>query len=155
MSMDLISDLGKAKTRKSTPLIEIYKVCNDLKIMAAQKNYKCCSQSPILSSDVGPPYYLRGFLLNSKKGKKISSQMIVILVEKVILKRTLDFESLKDTFDLTNRELEVLKLLCTGLTNKELSVQLSICENTVKDYMKKLMKKIGASSRTSLITSLQ
>ena len=155
MSTELIPELNNKEARKSSPPNEITKVCSEIKLLAATKDCTCCcSQSPLLVNDVGIPFYLRGFLIGSTKGKKASSPMILILVEKVILKRTLDFMNLKKEFDLTNREVEVLRFLCMGLTNKELAVKLSIGENTVKDYMKKLMRKCGASSRISLVTNL-
>lgn len=49
---------------------------------------------------------------------------------------------------LTSRELEVLKLLCRGLANKEIARELDLQEPTVKLHVKTLYRKISAKNRT-------
>ena len=49
---------------------------------------------------------------------------------------------------LTSRELEVLKLLCRGLANKEIARELDLQEPTVKLHVKTLYRKIDAKNRT-------
>ena len=49
---------------------------------------------------------------------------------------------------LTNRELQVLKGLTEGKSNKEIARDLAIQEPTVKLHMKTLYRKVGASNRT-------
>ena len=49
---------------------------------------------------------------------------------------------------LTSRELEVLKLLCRGLANKEIARELDLQEPTIKLHVKTLYRKIGAKNRT-------
>ncbi|MGH8524616.1 MAG: LuxR C-terminal-related transcriptional regulator, partial [Gammaproteobacteria bacterium] len=48
---------------------------------------------------------------------------------------------------LTRREHLVYKLLCFGLTNKQIATQLVISENTVRYHLKALYAKLGVSSR--------
>ena len=50
--------------------------------------------------------------------------------------------------DLTNRELEVLKLIANGLFNKEIASSLGISERTVKNHVSNIFKKILVSDRT-------
>ncbi len=52
--------------------------------------------------------------------------------------------------ELTERELEVLRLLTTGASNSEISMKLNITENTVKIHLKNLHLKTGFKSRTEL-----
>ncbi|MBM3943941.1 MAG: response regulator transcription factor [SAR202 cluster bacterium] len=52
---------------------------------------------------------------------------------------------------LTPRELEVLGLVATGLTNKAIAQQLNISEHTVKFHVNSLLAKLGASSRTDAV----
>jgi DNA-binding NarL/FixJ family response regulator len=49
---------------------------------------------------------------------------------------------------LTNRELDVLRLLGTGATNREIADQLSLTEGTVKNYISAILAKTGLSDRT-------
>lgn len=52
--------------------------------------------------------------------------------------------------DLTFREREVAKLLVTGATNKEIAMELSLSEKTVKGHMTALFRKLGVRSRLRL-----
>lgn len=49
---------------------------------------------------------------------------------------------------LTDRETEVLRLLATGSTNKEISQALFIGEQTVKSHVSHVLNKLGVPSRT-------
>ena len=49
---------------------------------------------------------------------------------------------------LTNRELEVLKLLSVGMFNKEIAEDLSISERTVKNHVSNIFKKLEVTDRT-------
>lgn len=50
---------------------------------------------------------------------------------------------------LSPRELEVLRALAAGKSNKEIGVQLFISEGTVKTHVESLLDKLGATTRTS------
>ena len=51
-------------------------------------------------------------------------------------------------FELTSREIQVLKLITEGLLNKEIAHKLSISEKTVKNHVSNIFKKIKVSDRT-------
>ena len=53
---------------------------------------------------------------------------------------------------LTPRELEVLRLIAEGLSNKAIAARLGIRESTVKDHVNSLLDKLGAQSRTEAVT---
>jgi two-component system NarL family sensor kinase len=53
---------------------------------------------------------------------------------------------------LTEREMEVLQLLGTGKTNKEIGALLFITERTVKFYVSAILGKLNASNRTEAVT---
>ena len=55
--------------------------------------------------------------------------------------------------DLTGRELEVLKLIVSGKSNKEIGRDLFISEATVKTHINSLLSKLGVSDRTQAATT--
>jgi len=52
--------------------------------------------------------------------------------------------------DLTERELEVLKLVTLGQRNREIAAELGISENTVKFHLKNIVEKLHAQNRAEL-----
>ena len=56
-----------------------------------------------------------------------------------------------DGADLTNREHEILVLVCTGKSNKEIAQSLSISEKTVRNNLSRVFSKIGVATRAEAI----
>ncbi len=52
---------------------------------------------------------------------------------------------------LTDRELEVLKLVATGQNNREVAKQLFISENTVKNHVRNILEKLQLHSRMEAV----
>ena len=52
--------------------------------------------------------------------------------------------------DFTERELEVLKIIATGVSNAEVAKKLDISEYTVKSHVRNMLEKTGFRSRTEL-----
>lgn len=49
---------------------------------------------------------------------------------------------------LTERELDVLRLLAKGMTNADIAAQLHLSEGTVRNYVSTILEKLGVSDRT-------
>jgi LuxR family maltose regulon positive regulatory protein len=52
---------------------------------------------------------------------------------------------------LTERELEVLRLLAEGLSNKEIAERLIVAPSTVKQHLKNIYSKLDVHSRTQAV----
>jgi two-component system, NarL family, response regulator LiaR len=56
-----------------------------------------------------------------------------------------------DFRELRGRELEILKLLAKGCSNKEIGMQLVISERTVEAHLVRIFRKLGVQSRTRAV----
>ena len=136
---------------------EIYNCCDQLKerikldngIINITNNKNHIND--ILRSNTGN-YAIRAFLIERKR-KEYSH--ILVLLEKTIEAHSINFLMAKTEFQLTDRELEVLELLCEGFANKEISKKLSISVFTVKDHMKHIMEKTHTTSRGELVAIIR
>ena len=54
---------------------------------------------------------------------------------------------------LTERELEVLKLIATGANNSKIAKTLFISENTVKNHVRNILEKLQLHSRMEAVTN--
>lgn len=59
------------------------------------------------------------------------------------------------TTSLTPRELQIAHLVAQGLTNAEIGVQLWITENSVKQALKRIFRKLDVSTRAQMVAVLQ
>lgn len=67
---------------------------------------------------------------------------------------TLEFNS-SQAACLTRRELQIAELVAQGLTNAQIGAQLWITQNSVKQALKRIFRKLEVTSRVQLITKLQ
>jgi DNA-binding NarL/FixJ family response regulator len=54
---------------------------------------------------------------------------------------------------LTPRELDVIRLLARGLSNKEIGAELGVSETTAKWFVKNILQKLGVNDRTAAVTT--
>ena len=57
----------------------------------------------------------------------------------------------QESLGISGRELEVLELLASGKSNKEISAKLNVSPNTVKTHVSRLYEKLEVSRRTEAI----
>ena len=51
---------------------------------------------------------------------------------------------------LSLREKQVVELICKAKLNKEIAYELHLTEGTIKEYLNRIFRKVGASNRTEL-----
>jgi len=56
---------------------------------------------------------------------------------------------------LTSKERLILRLLITGKTNKEIAATISVAEQSVKNYMRRIYMKIGVTSTRQMLPILE
>ncbi|SHM94328.1 response regulator transcription factor [Mucilaginibacter sp. OK098] len=95
-----------------------------------------------------------GCLLKSR-----GSQDLIDAIERVTSGRSY-FDTIKDfaekdkypMFNLSERELEIIRLIINGKTSADIAGQLFISEHTVKTHRKNIFRKIGINSISQLAT---
>lgn len=96
-----------------------------------------------------------GYLLKDTEPDTLLEQLKAIAQGEVILS-----DSIKDLllekhpkqdpiYSLTDREMDVLRLIATGLSNKQIAGQLFISEETVKVHIRNLLRKLNVHSRVA------
>ncbi|RRD61168.1 response regulator transcription factor [Leucobacter sp. OH1287] len=85
-------------------------------------------------------------LLRAARAAANGSSVIAPLVAEKLVQRMRDPQP-----DLTQRELDVLRALAGGASNKQISEQLFIGATTVKTHLARIYAKLGVSSRTAAL----
>jgi DNA-binding NarL/FixJ family response regulator len=80
------------------------------------------------------------------QGQQYYSEEIMALLVKRFRK-----PDVMETISLSDKENEVLRLLCKGLSNLEIAEKLFISERTVENYRNKLLQKTGSSNVLKLV----
>lgn len=62
-----------------------------------------------------------------------------------------DFASLDRPDPLTDRETEILRLMASGYSNKEIANSLGVAEGTVKNHVSNILSKLGVRDRTRAV----
>jgi DNA-binding CsgD family transcriptional regulator len=66
----------------------------------------------------------------------------------------LDWSKLVERYGVSPRELEILRLVARGMSNKEIGATLFISEGTVKNHLYRIMRKTGTGNRTEIVSRL-
>jgi DNA-binding NarL/FixJ family response regulator len=99
----------------------------------------------------------RGYLLKDATIEELMQGIRSVMAGKPALEpgvaaRLLDRMAEGDAGELSERELEVLRLLVGGASNKGIAQQLTLSENTVKAHISHIFNKLAVQSRTEAVT---
>ena len=102
-----------------------------------------------------------GYVLKDSSAAAIVSSIVAVMSgEKVmasaVANRVLDMltgtATPKEFYDgLTNREIEILKLLANGMANKQIAYRLKISEKTVRNHVSNTYEKLGIFDRSQAV----
>jgi two-component system nitrate/nitrite response regulator NarL len=66
-----------------------------------------------------------------------------------------NFSDIAEPFsELSNRQQQVITLLCNGLSNREIAEKLGLTEGTIKIHLHAIFEKLGVRSRIELMIAL-
>ncbi|HBP87435.1 MAG TPA: hypothetical protein DD706_07045 [Nitrospiraceae bacterium] len=105
-----------------------------------------------VTGDVNAPVLLRGFPLAAPIEKDEASMLIIM--EKIGRERRAVTDQAKEQYRLTGREVEIVKYISEGWTNKEIARHLKISEHTVKEHVRHLLKKTKTTTRTGILAKI-
>jgi len=155
---EIMPHVNNDETEATTPGIplEVLALCRHVKRNIAVKTSTkgVGHESTVIEEGANGPCSLRAFHVGHN-GEKKDPTHIVVLVERVVEKHEPDYDKAKVEYNVSKKELEVLKLVCRGFSNKEIGEKMFISVFTVKDHIKNLKRKMDASSRSELISLLK
>jgi DNA-binding NarL/FixJ family response regulator len=106
----------------------------------------------------------RGYLLKDVSLEQLTSAIRTVagggtLIRPAVTERVLrglenvrrDFDALSPPDPLTRRELEILRLMAGGYSNKEIADALGTAEGTVKNHASSILSKLGVRDRTRAV----
>ena len=101
----------------------------------------------------------RAYLLKESTGAEIAAAVRAVALGLVVLDPAVAARLPRmpagvpdpDSGTLTNRELDVLRLIAQGFPNKAIALQLGISEHTVKFHVGTVLGKLNAASRTEAV----
>ena len=89
-------------------------------------------------------------LSNIMEGDIAVSPWVADKIAKKLFRQPGRLDSSRSVNELTNKEVEVLKLVAHGATNKEIASSLNISDNTVKYHLRNIMEKLNVKNRAQI-----
>ena len=139
--MNGLDVLDKIKQHNNNQKVIILTVHNEVEYLVKARKYK--SEGYILK-DAGFEE-LRNAIIRVNEGGIYIHPSLIPAFNNFMIKKYKD-DNLIDT--LTAREIEVLKLVVIGGSNKDIADKLGISERTIKNHISNIFKKINVSDRT-------
>jgi len=99
-------------------------------------------------------YCCRGSFLRRSADSTDKIFHIMIMIEKISQNRVADLDTFRKHFDLTDRQMEIVKRLLIGWSNKEIAYKLVLSEDTVKGHLRNITKRLGVNSRTEIFAKI-
>lgn len=110
---------------------------------------------------------VKGYVVKSESGSELENAIHAVLdgrnyfssqVQEVIFKKhtqTVNRKHREQVIKLTNREIEIIKLIAEGLTSQEMADKLFISPRTVETHRANLLKKVGVKNAMELVKRVQ
>lgn len=137
-----------------TDVVKLKETYNDIKIMVFDNEKKIDTLNEALKNGI------EGYItnLNDEEEFNVIVKKIILggryydidlLIKYAIINNNMNNKSFKKC--LTEREKEILKLVSSGCTNKKISEELYLSENTIKKHITNILNKLELHNRKELI----
>ena len=107
--------------------------------------------SGFLLKDTPPAELLHGIRVVAAGDSLLAPSVTRHLIEQYVQRPTTDRPQTKDFDRLTEREVEVLRLVARGMSNQEIGDELFVSPATAKTHVSRLLMKLAARDRAQLI----
>lgn len=84
-------------------------------------------------------------------GAVCSPELCAFLFRFAARERLMPNFHVRSKLGLTNREQQLVGLISRGLTNKQIALELGIAEQTVRNHIHRMLKKLGATHRLAVV----
>ncbi|WP_433360269.1 response regulator [Streptosporangium sp. CA-115845] len=129
------------------PVLVLTTFDNDTLVLDAMRAGAC----GYLLKDVTLERLTRAIRVLADGGTLISPSITDRLLRAVHRRRPADDDDLPAIQQLTEREVEVLRLVAEGYSNREIAQALFLAEGTVKNHVSTMLLKLGARDRTNAV----
>lgn len=95
-----------------------------------------------------------GCLLKNNTGKELINAILRVMSGKSYYDRIQSFNSEKEEvaqYKLSEREIEVIRLMSEGLTSSDIAEKLFLSEHTVKTHRKNILKKLNLNNSSQVV----
>ena len=137
-------DLGEAVTasRGALPSVKICTLSMHLQPDVMQRCLNAGVDGYIVK-DVSPNEFMRAI-------KSVAAGEIYVdpRIAGRLLRRRASNQRYPDPCDLSTREVEVVRLIVAGMSNKEISANLNLSEKTIKNHVSRIFTKFNCTART-------
>ncbi|MFF0775678.1 response regulator [Nonomuraea wenchangensis] len=140
-------DALRGQAGDAPPVLVLTTFDNDTLVLDAMR----AGASGYLLKDVTLERLTRAIRVLAGGGTLISPSITERLLLAVHRRRPPDEAELPEIQPLTGRELEVLRLVAEGYSNREIARALFLAEGTVKNHVSTVLLKLGARDRTNAV----
>lgn len=102
-------------------------------------------------------YGTKGYILKNSSPDQIANAIISVYNDSIVLNENIlgkihDNDKLPEInkYEFTDREIDIIKAISEGLSNKEISQKLFISEGTVRNYITNILNKTELDHRTAI-----
>jgi DNA-binding CsgD family transcriptional regulator len=134
---------------------EISHIHAELKARLIRFAWNSCPDAVYLKKVVpirNTEFIIRGFIISDSQNR--SSAHFLVLIDKLSVRSKINLEPARFYYKLSSKEFEVVQLLIGGHTNKEIANRLEIAESTVKEYMRKILRKARSATRAGVVSKM-